>query len=61
MAITEKSSLDELLENLEHDDPVQKHLADARELLDDAKEKLGIGDAATEARASNSRHPGTDA
>lgn len=55
MAITEKSSLDELLKDLETDDPVRKQLTDARELIDDAKDKLGITDSANGARVAD--HP----
>ena len=44
MAITEKSSLDKLLEKVQHDDPVQAKLASAREQLEQAKEKLGLGE-----------------
>lgn len=42
MAITEKSSLDELIERAEDDDPVKRKLASASERLQEAQEKLGI-------------------
>lgn len=42
MAITEKSSLDELIEQAGGEDPVEKKLASAREQVQEAQEKLGI-------------------
>lgn len=42
MAITEKSSLDKLIEQVGGDDPVQKKLASARAQVQEAQEKLGL-------------------
>lgn len=42
MAITEKSSLDELIAQADGNDPVKEKLTSAREQVQEAQEKLGI-------------------
>ena len=61
MAITEKSSLDELLEKVEQNDPVQAKLARAREQLQEAKEKLGMRESDDGAGGTTGRGARSDA
>lgn len=42
MAITEKSSLDELIAQADGNDPLDEKLSSAREQVQEAQEKLGM-------------------